>query len=48
VAGKKILRALDDVGLPRAVPPLLPGQRGSVVLVTSRLRLAGGLEKTPR
>jgi transcriptional regulator with XRE-family HTH domain len=47
LAGKKVLLVLDDAGSHEQVRPLLPGSPGSLVLITSRRRLAALEEATP-
>jgi tetratricopeptide (TPR) repeat protein/transcriptional regulator with XRE-family HTH domain len=41
LAGRKVLLVLDDAAGHQQVRPLLPGTDGSLVLITSRRRLAG-------
>jgi tetratricopeptide (TPR) repeat protein/transcriptional regulator with XRE-family HTH domain len=41
LAGKKVLVVLDDAAEDEQAGPLLPGSPGSLVLITSRQRLAG-------
>ena len=41
LAGRRVLLVLDDVGEPDQVRPLLPGDPGCRVLITSRHRLGG-------
>jgi len=41
LAGRKVLVVLDDADGHEQVGPLLPGMQGSLVIVTSRRRLAG-------
>ncbi len=47
MADKKVLLVLDDAGGHEQVRPLLPGSAASMVLVTSRRRLAALEEATP-
>jgi len=47
IAGKKVLLVLDDAASHDQVRPLLPGTPGSLVLITSRRRLAALEEATP-
>jgi NB-ARC domain len=47
IAGKKVLLVLDAAASHGQVRPLLPGSPGSLVLITSRRRLAALEEATP-
>jgi len=47
IAGKSVLLVLDDAASHDQVRPLLPGTPGSLVLITSRKRLAALEEATP-
>jgi tetratricopeptide (TPR) repeat protein/transcriptional regulator with XRE-family HTH domain len=47
IADRKVLLLLDDAASSAQVRPLLPGTSGSLVLVTSRLRLAAIPEAMP-
>jgi tetratricopeptide (TPR) repeat protein/transcriptional regulator with XRE-family HTH domain len=47
IADRKVLLLLDDAASSEQVRPLLPGTSGSLVLVTSRHRLAAIPEATP-